>query len=204
MQSIGQFRKPGLILVEGKDDDCIVQSLLQHLGLSDQIDTLQLGGKDDWPRKLRAVARLRGFGLVKSLLLVRDSDSNPGGAFQAIRGALTSAKLPVPDEPTEWAVSPKMRAAGHLLPSETANGELEDLCLLSVSNEPAMHCVELMANCVAQLADPPSKLAKFKVQAYLAAQPGVFDTLAIGAKAGVFPPGHAAFSVLRALLTEMA
>jgi len=199
----GRFSLPGLVLVEGKDDACIVDALVRDLRLTQEIEIKDLDGKTDWGTKLRSVVRTPGFGLVRRLLLLRDSDSDSSAAFDSMKSSLALAQLPVPRRQGDWAGNENIDVACLTLPSPDSNGELEDLCLSGLVDMPVMRCVDAFAECVAGLPEPPRKLAKFKMQAYLAALPDVFDTLALGARAGAIPIQSAGFQPLRALLTEM-
>lgn len=192
-----------LVLVEGKDDECIIRCLIQAEGLSD-IEVVKLGGKDDWGKKIRSIVRAPGFGKVKSILLVRDNDDNPAATAESVKGALRINSLPVPAQAGAWAGStPGVKAAFHVLPAEVELGELEDLCMGVAQGTPAHSCVIAAEVAARELPNPPRKWAKFRVQVYLAAQPEVFDTLDLGARAGVFPAAHPAFAPLRAILREM-
>ena len=61
---------------------------------------------------------------------------------------------------------------------------IEDLCLKTVEKHPAMQCVNAFAECVSNLDNRPRNISKAKVQAYLAAQAEVAETIGRGAQKG--------------------
>jgi hypothetical protein len=75
-----------------------------------------------------------------------------------------------------------------IMPGEAIEGTmLEDLCLKTVENHPAMKCVNEFATCVSTLENRPKNISKAKVQVFrakvfLAAQPEVVDLVGLGAQ----------------------
>ena len=74
------------------------------------------------------------------------------------------------------------------MPGETTVGTiLENLCLETVKDHPAMKCVDEFSSCVSALKSPPKNISKakaqvFKAQVFLAAQPDIVDSVGLGAK----------------------
>lgn len=193
----------GLILVEGKDDENILQLLLSSLGVVPP-QIVSMGGKDDWVRKVSAISKTRGFGKVRFLLLVRDADADAAVALASIQGCLRHAKLPVAAGPGVWERTSRIACAYYILSGPDTTGELEDLCLEAVSRPELLECAKETAHCLSARGLMPTKRAKFLVQVYLASLPAVVDTLALGAKSKAFDAGHTAFTPLRGLLQDMA
>ena len=77
-----------------------------------------------------------------------------------------------------------------IMPGETIEGTmLEDLCLETVKEQPAMKCVEEFSSCVSSLDSPPKNISKakaqvFKAQVFLATQPGFVDSVGLGSQKG--------------------
>jgi hypothetical protein len=69
------------------------------------------------------------------------------------------------------------------MPGEAVEGTmLEDLCLKTVENQPAMKCVNEFVCCACELEIKPRNLSKAKVQTFLAAQPDITNSVGIGAQ----------------------
>ena len=97
--------RPKLLLGEGEDDIRCFESLLLKMGLSNEIQVDQYGGKDKLGPALKALKARPGYPQVRSLGITRDCDYSKLGAghqteasaFDSVRSALTSAGLPVPE-----------------------------------------------------------------------------------------------------------
>ena len=70
------------------------------------------------------------------------------------------------------------------MPGSSENGMLEDLCLKTVKDNPAMKCVNSFIDCAKGLGEPPKNIAKAKAQAYLAAMPKILSSVGIAAQKG--------------------
>jgi hypothetical protein len=179
-----------VIAVEGKDEINFFNALLRHMNITD-FDIREIGGKDQFPKKLPALLKARGFYLadgssfVTHLLIIRDKDED--GAFKSIATIVTNAGLKPPTKHSEFSNgSPKVGI--FIMPGETIDGTmLEDLCLKTVENHKAMTCVNEYASCISALEPTPKNIPKakvqvFKAQVFLAAQPEIVDSVGLGAQ----------------------
>jgi hypothetical protein len=174
--------------VEGTDDVNFFDALLSNLGIID-IDIREVGGKDQFKNKLPALKIASGFynadssPFVTHLALVRDRNS--GDAFKSIEEILKKEGFTPPKKHGQFSEgNPKVGI--FIMPGETIEGTmLEDLCLKTVENHPAMKCVNEFANCVSELETKPKNISKskvqvFKAQVFLAAQPEVVASVGLG------------------------
>jgi hypothetical protein len=70
-----------------------------------------------------------------------------------------------------------------IMPGNSVDGNmLEDLCLKTVEEHPAMKCVCDFAYCVSGLNNPPKNISKAKCQAFLATQPEIVNSVGLGAR----------------------
>lgn len=129
-----------------------------------------------------------GFSDVEFLAIIRDANPNAEAAFQSIKDVIRKQKkvglnFEPPSNINEFAgVKPKLGI--FIMPGNSDKGMLEDLCLKTVENHPAMKCVKSFIDCVINLKKTPKNIAKAKAQAFLAAMPEVANRVAIGAQKG--------------------
>lgn len=164
------FEKPGLLIVEGPDDEAFFENLLKQMKLT-EIDILHLRGKENY-QALRAIAITPGFlSSVRSLGIVRDADTDPRGAFQSICSHLRNANLPEPPRARERTEGTPCVCV-LILPSENEAGMLETLCLKAFETDAAMICTDQYFECLKQQAIPlrDEFLPKAKFQAFLASK----------------------------------
>jgi len=176
--------------VEGTDEKNFFDALLKYMGIMD-FDIREVGGKDRFKDKLPALRIAPGFSnadgspFVTHLAIVRDKNSD--NAFKSVVGILKKEGFTPPNKHGQFSNgSPKVGI--FIMPGETIEGTmLEDLCLKTVENYPAMKCVSEFATCVSDLESNPKNISKakvqiFKAQVFLAAQSEVVDSVGLGAQ----------------------
>ena len=206
MTSYREFFYRKLLLVEGANDEDIFGVLLEHLGL-DGVGISNYEGRTNLASRLRAYVATPGFDRVESIGIVRDADSDhehsANSALQSIQGALGNAGLPVPTDFLIPATGPP-RVSVFVMPNNSENGEMEDLCLTALQDDPAMSCVESFIQCVNDaVGKPPKKLSKAKLHAFLASREEPEPRLKEAAKKSYFPWGNPAFQSLRDFLKAL-
>lgn len=173
MVQVPPITDPRLLLVEGNDEVSLFSALIKRLGLTD-IDIRAFGGVEKFRAHARTLPTISGFGVVKSIGVVRDADQDAGSAFQSVCDSLRAAGLPAPDAP--------LQPAGHdlqvrvlIVPANAPVGMMEDVCLASVAHDPAMGCVESFIDCLTHEAGSiPGNIAKARVRAFLTSR-GVLE-----------------------------
>jgi hypothetical protein len=187
-----------LVLVEGSEDQALVVALIRHESLQD-FHVHNMIGKDGWNGKLKAICRVRGFGKVASLGLVRDADSNGRAAWDSCRSTLSAAGLPLPTAPGQLQ-SGRPSVAIAIIPGIEATGAVEELCLPSFE-QGHLACVDSYFRC---LTVAPGASSKAIVQTYLAGlQPPCRD-LTVAARNQALDLAHPAFDSLKEFLYEMS
>ncbi len=157
-----------VLAVEGKDEEKLFSALRAYLNLPN-IEIRELGGRYSFRAKISALKATSGFAeKVTSLGVVRDADENPAGAFQSVCDALEKASLPRPTAPLQpVGDAPQVM----ILPDGETPGMLEDLCLRSVAEDPAMPCVDEYFRCLEErLEELPKNPSKAQVRAFLASR----------------------------------
>jgi len=160
---------PNVLIVEGKDESNFFQSFLNHLHI-ENFSILPIGGKTQLGDNLVLLIKDPKFHIVENMGIIQDADSDPQSTLESIKGHLKNNKLPVPTDQM-------IRANGNpsitilILPGNNRQGMLEDLCLDTVSVDPAIPCVEDYINCLeSNITEMPSNIAKAKLHSFLASR----------------------------------
>ena len=174
--------KRKILAVEGKDEVNFFVALLALMGIGD-CDIRYVAGKDYFPVKLRTLTKDPGFGDVETFAVIRDADEDASAAFNSIKKVLEERGLVSPKTKNTFGKGcPKVGI--FILPGNSDKGMLEDLCLRTVKDRPAMACVDKFAECAMALRPPPKIPAKAKAQAFLAAMPEIVNSVGLGAQKG--------------------
>jgi hypothetical protein len=192
------------VLVEGREEVMVLESLTEHLELTD-IQAHDYGGKNNIRRFLSAYTKLSEFPRIRSLAIIADADFN-SGATNRILDALRSTSLPQPPNPLIEATQGHLSVWYLVLPHGKQEGMLEDICLESVRDDPIMDCVQDFVDCVGRKKPgwPRRNIAsKARVHMYLATQDPPDRRLGEASKAGVWPLDDVAFEPLKTLLQQM-
>jgi len=192
-----------LIAVEGKDELNLLGALKDQLGIGN-IEIRCLGGKYSFSTKLKSLMITPGFISVVSLGVMRDANSNASATFQSVCEALRNTGLPVPTQPLTPAKADqgKPQVVVLIVPHGASKGMLEDICLQSVGEDPALTCVEAYFECLTRnLGKLPSNLSKAKVHAFLSSRDEPDLRLGEAAQAGYWPWTHQAFDQVRQFLS---
>ncbi len=166
-----------------------------------------VGGKNQFSDKLPALLKVPGFfqpdgsSFVMRLAIVRDKDEDD--AFRSIANIVKNADLVPPLAPGQFSDG-SPRVGVFIMPGEHVDGTmLEDLCLETVKDHPAMRCVGLFAECVQALADSPRNPSKAKCQTFLAAQADIANSVGVGAQKGYWNLGSPVLNELKAFLENL-
>ncbi len=192
--------KSKLIVVEGKAEVKLFEALGYEFDVPD-FQIIDIDGVSNYRSKISLIAKSPNFSRVTKFGLVRDADNNPQSTIQSIRDALRSCKLTAPTASLQ-PVGEKPQVSFLVLPDDYHSGMLEDVCLNSVQDEPAMVCVEEFCNCmIGKKVLQSRNIAKTKLHAFLASREKPDLTIGFAALAGYFPLSHPAFERARNFLT---
>jgi hypothetical protein len=181
-KKIKPIREKKVLAVEGKDEVNFFEALLKHLGIAG-FEIRYVGGKDKFKKKLPALVHTSGFSDVEVLVVVRDADDDPDAAFDSVRNVLLYQRLEPPDRIDQFSDC-NPRIGVFIMPGNSDTGMLEDLCLKTVGEHPAMEYVNAFIDCVSVLNNPPKIMAKAKAQEFLAAMPEIANSVGVGAQKG--------------------
>lgn len=142
-----EITKTKVLLVEGQDEVNLFTELLADICLANDVQVIEVGGKEKFTEKLSGLKLRSGFRQITSIGIVRDADCDPPGAFQSICSSLRRTKLPEPTAPLCPEAGPPQVTA-MIVPDANTSGMIESVCLNSVSDDPAMACVEQYFQCL--------------------------------------------------------
>ena len=182
MELMKPIREKKVLAVEGKDEVNFFDALLKYLEITG-FEIRDVGGKSQFKDKLPALVKISGFSDVKALAVIRDADKDADAVFDSVRHVLTKEGLEPPALMNRFSDGNPVIGI-FIMPGDSDRGMLEDLCLRTVKDHPAMGCVDIFVDCVRDLVDPPKILEKAKTQAFLASMPTIVNSVGIGAQKG--------------------
>ena len=126
--------KPNLILCEGEDATQFIIRYLLYLQKAESMFfdflALDFGGNEELPTFLSDLPTYPGFEIVKSIIIVRDAETDYDNALKSVKFALGKTVFPVPSEANRIEQKGIVKLAFSLFPAlSTSNrsGTLEDL-----------------------------------------------------------------------------
>lgn len=177
------FTKTRLLAVEGADEINFFKKLLEYMGISNFVDVRESGGKDKFKERMKVFKVTSGFRNIEKIAVIRDADENAKDAFKSVTGVLKKIGLKSPESPVQF--SSGIPAVGiFIMPDNSSDGMLEDLCLETVKDHEAMKCVDDFIACTQKLKERPKNIPKARVQAFLAAKPKIVNSIGLGAQKG--------------------
>lgn len=193
---------PKQVIVEGEDDVRVLNALRQHLDISD-IQIVSCGGYNNLSNFLRTLRALPDFARLQSLAVVVDADQDADGRRRGVSDRLASAGLPRPGRPLEPISETGLTVAYLVVPHDAPGTMMEDVCLNSVSDDPAVECVGQFMDCVNQAPIPgpnPRWIPKARAHAFLASRERPDLRLGEAAERGIWRFDSEAFRPLIDLL----
>lgn len=159
-----------LIFVEGRDDGMFLDEILKKRTVDPRKVRVNIcGGKQRLPETLSLLTKSTAYldGVVRSVAIIFDSDSNPEASYVAIEKALRSAGLAAPGNGIVVPSSP-VNVGVFTLPGPNQSGDLEELAWL-LSASPINSLTEAFLSEVQAETAVLDQLSKRRIQAYLAA-----------------------------------
>lgn len=185
--------KNKILLVEGKDECLFFKAFLTRIRLIDEIQIFDSGGITNIKDRLADIKKMSGFPRVNAIGIVRDADSDSLKSFLSVKNALRDLQLPFPDTAFEITnTNPKLCV--FILPDANTNGELEDLCLMSIKHKNEIRCVNQYFSCLTEKGlNKAKKPSKSKIHVYLASQEEMVS-IGVAAAKGYWPLDNQVFS----------
>lgn len=190
-----------VLAVEGKDEVNFFSAFLDHIEVLN-VRVEEVGGKNQFKNKIPALIKSSEFSEMKVLAVVRDADEDANAAFDSTRIVLEREGLKPPEEMNSFSEGDP-RVGVFIMPGDFDFGMLEDLCLKTVKNHPAMECVNVWIDCISQLKEKPRNMAKAKAQVFLAAMPEIVSSVGIGAQKGYWNFDSEELEALRSFIGNL-
>jgi len=203
-KDLQKITKKRLLAVEGKDEVSFFNELFKHMGMEDIVDVQEVGGKDQFKKKIPALKTIPGYSNLEAIAIIRDADESVENTFKSVGGVLKESGLQTPKNPGEFSQgTPKVGV--YIMPDNKNSGALETLCLRTVKDKKEMDCVKQFIDYANRLENPPKEkdIDKAKVQAFLAIMPKVPDMLGIGSQKGYWDFDSPQLTPLREFLSEL-
>ena len=201
-----QISADTLLLVEGRDEVNLFNALVGHsLGDETEIQVVEAGGVDKFPRNLRTIRDLaRSRPTLRSIGVVRDADEDAEGAFRSVCDHVRNVGYLPPE--THGEFSDDVPSIGvFIVPDGARPGAIETLCRCSVGGTDAAVCVEAYLECLEGRGALQSPNAdKSFAHAYLAATDNPVARVGEGALSDVWDFDSPAFSELSRFLRDLA
>ena len=195
---------PKLLIVEGRDEEEFFTPLLEILEIKD-VQIAGIGGKTFLRARLKALKADPQFSMVISLGIMRDADDDASAAFQSVQDSLRDAGLPFPVEPMSAISTSVPSVTVMILPPNAGKGELEDLCLAAVSEDPAMPCVDRYFECleISGASRPKKDLTKARARVFLSSRQDPTLAVGVAAKKGYWQLNAAIFDSVKDFLRSL-
>jgi hypothetical protein len=199
-----KIEKNRVLLVEGKDEVNFFRALLRRMG-NPEVQVVEIGGIDKFRTELPAFLNDPGFGRVTHYAVVRDAEKSAKAAFQSVAGVLRKHNQPCPQKPAAFASKSRRKVGVFIMPGRSDHGMLEDLCLQTVAEHPAMECVDEFIRCLRSKLKPfPKNESKARASAFLAGMPETCYRFGEAAQKGYWDLSHPALNDLKAFLSRLS
>ena len=198
-----------LLLAEGADAYFFFIWALEAYDVGD-VQVMDYGGVSGLRPFLSALRGVDGFAAVETLAIVRDAETDPAAAVDALVESLQHVGLPSPPAPLEFSDG-RPRVTYMVLPGYDVTiarpalvaGTLEDLCLATIEDDPDQDCVESFLSCLAERR-PLKWPHKTRLHTYLTSKDRyVGAKLGEAADFGAWDWQHPALEPVRRMLTDM-
>ena len=198
-----RISKNKLLLVEGNHEVQFFAKLLQSM----QIDNIQVepvGGQYNFKPSMEILPKLDNFDNVRAIGIIRDADDSFEDTFSSVQGALRDAGLPVPNQPLTLTGN-RPQVAVFITPDNNNRGDLEELCLASVQDDPILECVERYFDCLRPIqgTDHPH-ISKARMQVFLAKEPDGDIHMGIASRRGIWDWNSQAFDEIKTFVRSLS
>jgi hypothetical protein len=201
-----RIKSDKILAVEGKDECNFFQALLKYENINN-IQIIDIGGKDKFKSEFPNLVNSEGFSEVRAIGFIRDAESQKAeSAFSSICGILKKNGLPAPKN-INTTINEEDRKIGiFIMPNNIDAGMLEDLCIKSVKTDPIFACVNDYIDCCSPHLSENGTIfnkAKAKIQTYLASQSPIANSLGLAAQKGHWDFKKNCFSGIKQFLHNL-
>ncbi|MCH7558379.1 MAG: hypothetical protein IIB56_13115 [Planctomycetes bacterium] len=199
------IEKEKLILAEGKDAYHFFCHACNFYRETQDVQVMHFGGNDDLPNFLLDLTNMDKYDEVNTIIIARDAETDAKAATDSIKHSMKQATIPVPERPFEYIRNATLKTAFMIFPGpQQKDGTLEDLCLLTVENDPLLECVDGYLECAKAKGEQFPRIHKNRLHCFLAGKDdSVGLPIGLAFKAKVWPPEHPALEPFKRIIQEM-
>ncbi len=194
-----------LLLAEGRDAELFLVWAGRHFRPEIDFQVMNFGGIKELTNFLKLLTNDESYDNVETIVVARDAETDDKAATNSIQHSMTQANMPVPQKPFEYTQNSSVKTAFMIFPGpEHREGRLEDLCLLTVEDDPLLECVEDYLECAKAKGEPLPRIHKSKLHCFLAGKKdyaGLPIGLAAREKAWNFD--HSSLEPFKKIIQEM-
>lgn len=163
------LKKEKLILAEGKDAYHFFCHACNFYRETQDVQVMHFGGNDDLPNFLLDLTNMDKYDEVNTIIIARDAETDAKAATDSIKHSMKQATIPVPEKPFEYIRNATLKTAFMIFPGpQQKDGTLEDLCLLTVENDPLLECVDGYLECAKTKGEQFPRIHKNRLHCFLA------------------------------------
>lgn len=157
-----------LLLAEGRDAELFLVWACREHFQDGEFQVMNFGGNDELSVFLAVLKNLEGFDEVETIIIARDAESDTTAAFQSVQSSINNNDLPCPQTAFNYESNGHRKIAIMIFPGPSeVSGTLEDLCLMTVNDDPAMNCVDTFLDCIESNGTDLPRKHKNKLHSYL-------------------------------------
>ena len=158
-----------LLLAEGRDAELFLVWASRYFRNEIDFQVMDFGGIKELTNFLKLLSNDESYDDVETIVIVRDAETDAKAATNSIQHSMTQANMSVPENPFEYAEDATIKTAFMIFPGpKQKNGTLENLCLLTVQDDPVMQCVDDYLECVKAKGEQLPRIHKNKLHCFLA------------------------------------
>jgi hypothetical protein len=199
------IEKQKLLLVEGKDAFHFFCHACRFYRDLEDVQVMDFRSISELTNFLLDLTIMDGFDEVDTIVVVRDAEQDAEAAKESIQDSMAKAKIPVPEKSFKFTTNDIVKTAFMVLPGpKQKDGTLEDLCLLTVEDDPLLECVNDYLECVKAKGEKLPRIHKNKLHCFIAGRDeSVGKPIGLAFKARIWHPDHSALIPFKRIIQEM-
>ena len=201
--NLPEITEKNLIIVEGDDDAYLFEKLLEKLQITGvQLHSLR-GDNRLLPKVLKVFKNRPNFDELENLGIILDANESKESKITSIKYHLQTNGYPVPQLMNKLSDEGSPHTCFLVIPPNHEKGNLEDLCLMSVKEDPAISCIDSLFECLSEniaKENYPKNISKAKVQVFMASRKESCPHLGIAAQKNYWIFDHHIFNDVKTFL----
>ncbi len=169
MSNPEQITAKKILLAEGRDAELFLVWTSRHFRHEIDFQVMDFGGIKELTNFLLLLANDESYDDVETIVVARDAETDAKAATDSIQHSMKQANIPVPKKPFEYIRNATLKTAFIIFPGpKYSSGRLEDLCLLTVEDDPLLKCVDGYLECAKAKGEQLTRIHKSRLHCFLA------------------------------------